>query len=158
MESGQEHRMRRILRRQGFALVKSRKRNPAAPDFDKYWIVVVQHRNRVSINNTCMSMNEIEAWTNERTRALIGYDEETRMSRDKARERRVRRRLSRHGLLLLRSRRRDSSFPDYGRYWVVEPQDSCWYGDLVFGMDLDEVEAGLPKSGAPNNEEKANVR
>jgi hypothetical protein len=71
----------------------------------------------------------------------IELTEEEEMAALKTRESRLRRAARRHGLTLVKSRRRDPRALDFGNYWVVDPQT----GGLVAGcqgcgMSLDDVQ------------------
>lgn len=64
---------------------------------------------------------------------------------EKTHENLIRRRLTRRGLMLRKSRRRDPDACDYGMLWVVDPERNC----VVFGhqyqqrITLVDIEAWL---------------
>jgi len=69
---------------------------------------------------------------------------EKQMNDEKVRENRLRRMADRQGLKLVKSRRRDPSYYDYGAFWLVNPwSNTIEAGHPDFGMSLDEVEAAL---------------
>jgi hypothetical protein len=59
-DKGRENLARRALKRQGFELSKSRRRDPMAPDYGQYTIRPVGGRRVVA---TLGSLEEVEAWT-----------------------------------------------------------------------------------------------
>jgi hypothetical protein len=65
---------------------------------------------------------------------------------DKIRENRLRRAAQRQGLMLAKSRRRDSRASDYGTYMLVDAQTNtltAWGLPPGYGMSLDDVEDAL---------------
>ena len=70
--------------------------------------------------------------------------------RDRALLKRLRRKAKPQGLTVVKSRRRDPRFADFGRYWIVEVQapGGDWRSRWVvaggnFGLSLDELESAL---------------
>lgn len=70
--------------------------------------------------------------------------------RDRALLKRLRRKAASQDLTVVKSRRRDRRFADYGRYWLVEVQapGGDWRSRWVvaggnFGLSLDELERAL---------------
>ncbi len=65
-EKVRENRIRRMLKRQGFELRKSRRRDPLAYDFGGY--LVVDLRNRIVFGSDPMpfsaTLDEVEEWAN----------------------------------------------------------------------------------------------
>lgn len=142
MDNAQERRIRRILRCQGLSLMKSRSRDRAAPDFGGYWILDRWNKRNIAGDSFGMSLNEVVVWIKQKAAPIAVENDKRRTNPDKARERRIRRMLVRLGFTLVKSKRRDPVFSDYGHYWVIDqPYNSCAYGDSVRGMSLDEVEA-----------------
>jgi len=61
-------------------------------------------------------------------------------------ENRLRRMARRQGLLLAKSRRRDTRAYDWGTYWLLDANSgtvACGDTSTGYGMSLDEIEAAL---------------
>ncbi|MGO9960586.1 MAG: hypothetical protein ACLP50_32195 [Solirubrobacteraceae bacterium] len=61
-EQLREQRVRRLARRQGFALVKSRRRNEGAPDYGMFWIVDPFRNAIVYGGSNGTSLDDVEGW------------------------------------------------------------------------------------------------
>ena len=64
-------------------------------------------------------------------------------TREKGRENRLRRMADRQGLMLRKSRRRDTRAIDYGSWQIVDIRTSVLVAGGQFGMSLEEVEEWL---------------
>lgn len=64
VEKVRENRLRRMADRQGFKLMKSRRRDPRAVDYGTYWIVDPETNHIEAGDPTYggMSLDEIEQW------------------------------------------------------------------------------------------------
>jgi len=49
----------------------------------------------------------------------------------------------RYGYNLKKSRRRDPYAPDYGQYWIIDPDGNHLVAGGEFGMSLEEVETWI---------------
>lgn len=56
-----QNRLRRTAAMQGFKLQKSRRRDPSAPDYGRWWLID-PHRNTVLLEN--VDLDQVEAWLN----------------------------------------------------------------------------------------------
>ncbi len=65
------------------------------------------------------------------------------MATEASYERSVRRRVKSHGLMLCKSRRRDPNAPDYGMYWIIDPDTDALVAGDQFGMTIVDVDAWL---------------
>ncbi len=77
---------------------------------------------------------------------MLVSDEESGMSETRAgrvRENRLRRLAQRQGLMLQKSRRRDPSALDYGRWFIVDQDTNGLVAGDQLGITLDDVEAYL---------------
>jgi hypothetical protein len=64
---------------------------------------------------------------------------------DKLREKHIRRTALRHGLKLIKSRRRDPRTADYGNYWLIEPSQNRLVFGQYHGSSLDDIGAWLDR-------------
>jgi hypothetical protein len=62
---------------------------------------------------------------------------------ERVRENRLRRMAQRQGLVLQKSRRRDPSAIDYGRWFIVDQDTNALVAGDRFGITIDEVERFL---------------
>jgi hypothetical protein len=60
----QENRVRRTAKRRGFILKRSRRRDPQALDYGKYWLIDVQHGGSVYADQWGVELDDVEAWLN----------------------------------------------------------------------------------------------
>lgn len=58
-----ENRLRRMAERQGFTLTKSRRRDPRATDYGKYWLANAS-TNALETEERALTLDEIEAYLN----------------------------------------------------------------------------------------------
>lgn len=61
MDKVRENRLRRVAERRGYRLTKSRRRDPRAIDYGKYWITDVKTGSPLTSAGG-LSLDEIEAW------------------------------------------------------------------------------------------------
>jgi hypothetical protein len=61
----QENRVRRMAESRGLSLRKSRRQDPHAYDYGKYWIAD-PHRNALVSDESGMSLDEAERWLTDR--------------------------------------------------------------------------------------------
>ena len=54
--------MRRTLQRRGYYLKKSRRKDPQALDYKKYWIVELQHNVNIAGDQWGMDLEDVVAW------------------------------------------------------------------------------------------------
>ena len=57
-----ENRLRRIAKRRGFILKRSRRRDPQALDYGKYWLVDARHGGSVFADEWGVELEVVEDW------------------------------------------------------------------------------------------------
>jgi hypothetical protein len=62
MDKVRETRLRRMARRQGLNLAKSRRRDPSARDFGKFWLIADRDRTAALGGLDGADLKRIEAW------------------------------------------------------------------------------------------------
>jgi len=65
MDKVRENRARRVLHRRGLFLNKSRRKDPGAIGFGKYWIIDIEKNITVGGGKRGMSFDEVEEWIKE---------------------------------------------------------------------------------------------
>ena len=58
----QENRLRRIAKRRGFRLQRSRRRDPQALDYGKYWLIDARHGGSVFADEWGVELDAVEEW------------------------------------------------------------------------------------------------